>query len=442
MRPLFFLTALGLALTACHSKSVTAVEPPAATVVYQGANVWTGERFERADIGIIGDRIVRPYLIDTDTEVFDVSGRFITPALGNGHNHITNPDLMNSWLYFDIGVYYVWNPNLFSDGLSEETRAFYARPDTIEAQTSLGGITEPKSHPEPLYVDNLGPNVYGGLGFEEMFEKAFHYGRTKTEISASLDRLSAQGADFVKIYLLNSDAYSPPNADGSPTSTTGLNPKNVPFLVAEAHKRGLPVIAHVETRGDVRVAANAGVDFLGHLPGYGAVSEQRAERVTLTKEDARAVSEAGMAVMPTYALAKARFDASLSNADGMTEEERTNLEERVERTYAVQQQNLIRLREAGVQIVGGTDLFPGQLLVEANHWVELDAMSPIEAAKVLFETGPKLFPERRIGCFSAGCEADFLVLAADPRISLDAFSSIEKRIKAGQTLVQPGETAN
>ena len=52
-------------------------------------------------------------------------------------------------------------------------------------------------------------------------------------------------------------------------------------------------------------------------------------------------------------------------------------------------------------------------------------------------TGARLFPERRIGCFETGCEADFLVLNADPIVDVRALRAIDRRIMAGAEVVAP-----
>ncbi|MEL7130149.1 MAG: hypothetical protein AAGK23_11425, partial [Pseudomonadota bacterium] len=148
----FLMAWLGCALFACQSPPA-----PIADTVYQGASVWRNGQFVRQDLAVRADRILGRFIKNDMTRTVDVSGAYITPALGNGHQHITNATQQNAWQFFNAGVYYVWNPNQYSSGLSEETRAYYARADTIEFKTSLGGITEPLSHPEPLYVENLGP---------------------------------------------------------------------------------------------------------------------------------------------------------------------------------------------------------------------------------------------------------------------------------------------
>lgn len=56
-------------------------------------------------------------------------------------------------------------------------------------------------------------------------------------------------------------------------------------------------------------------------------------------------------------------------------------------------------------------------------------------------TGARLFPERRVGCLDAGCEADFLVLAADPTADIKALRAIERRVMQGRELPGPVEKA-
>jgi hypothetical protein len=51
-------------------------------------------------------------------------------------------------------------------------------------------------------------------------------------------------------------------------------------------------------------------------------------------------------------------------------------------------------------------------------------------------TGKRLFPKRRIGCFEAGCEADFLVLSADPSRASPPFANRAAR-ESGDELQAP-----
>lgn len=435
MKKRWHLALLIAPLGACSGLDANTL--PAAETVYQNGKVWTGDGFETRDIAISDGKIVEGFEMDATTRVIDVTGQYITPALANAHQHITSPTAAADWSFFKTGVFYVWNPNMHYAAWPDEANAYYARPDTVDVKTSFGGVTEPGSHPEPLYVDNLAKYVYNNATYDDMYQSAFHYGRSPQEIEDALDLLVDQGAAFVKIYLLDSARYSLPAPDGSATGTTGLNPENIEGVVEAAHIRDLPVYAHIETRDDFLVAVKAGVDIIGHMPGYNGVSLGKADKVTLQDGDAELAAARGTYVIPTYALVPANINYELDQ--NPSAEREAELEERLTRSIAVHAQNLKRLQAAGVPILAGTDLFPGKLLDEPRHWVNTGAMTELEALQAMLKTGPLLFPKRRIGCLEAGCEADFLVLAENPVLDLTAFETITYRIKSGVEIIAPTE---
>ncbi len=388
--------------------------------LYHGGRIWTGQSFEARDLAVRGDRIVEAAQLGPSATRVDVTGRWLTPAYANAHAHITNASIENSRVYTDAGVFYVWNPNTIVQ--DAEDKAFFARPDTFDVRVAQGGITEPGGHPERLYVDILGPNIYGGRPREWFIGNAFHYGSTPAEIDAALDLLTAQGADFVKTYLLNSGRYAELRDDPEAYGEKGLNPENFAYLVQAAHARGLPVAVHMETAHDLEVAARAGADIAAHLPGYGGVDAETLDDKRITPELAALVARSGMRVVPTYALIR-----------GGAYDEGGALKPEAAEQIALQRENLRLLRAAGVPILIGTD-GRGPIFSEAEHLVEIGVATPAEATRIVLETGPVLFPDRRIGCLQAGCEADFLVLDADPTADISALRRIETRIMQGARL--------
>jgi len=396
------------------------------TVRYDGAQIWTGDGFEPGWITLRDGVIVDP---DTRPDVIvDLEGGYITPAFANAHQHTPRTSLENSWEFMRAGVFYVWNPNVLGSLMTEERAAFFARPDTIEVRESAGGVTTPGSHPEPLYVDVLGPYVYGGAGYEEMYLDAFHYARDEAEIATTLNRLQADGADFVKAYLMRSDIYEAPGEDGEDGSTTGLDPALVPALVDAAHARGLPIGFHVETRFDFRTIAEAGADFAMHLPGYSAVARLEDDFRVLTEEDAEAAAEAGMAVTPTTLVGALRIE------EARNDPEREVDPDAVDGAYSLQADNIAILHAAGVRILPGTDGNPGSVPAEVRHWVEIGALSDGEAAQALLNAAGFLFSEINAGCLAPGCRADFLVLNSDPTAHIAAIEDIRLRVKSGAVL--------
>lgn len=268
---------------------------------YIGGMIWTGEGFARRDLAVAGGRFVDPASLPPGTAQIDLAGRFVTPGFANAHAHLTEPTEAGSRSFTDAGIFYVWNPNTITIG--ERGKAFYGQADRYRVKVAQGGITEPGGHPERLYVDYLSKPVYGGRKLDWFLGNAFHYGATPAQIDAALAELARQRADLIKIYLLDSERYAALKADPKAYGGKGLDPVNVAYLVARAHGLGLPVVAHVETAHDLKMAALAGVDVAAHLPGYsiGQTDEARARR-RLTPEIAALVARSGMKVVPTYAL--------------------------------------------------------------------------------------------------------------------------------------------
>lgn len=387
--------------------------------VYEGGLVWTGDGFAPRDLVVESGRFIDPARTRPEARRVALDGGFVTPAYANAHAHVTQPTADSSRGFTDAGVFYVWNPNTVV--LDAAARDFFGQAGRFRVKVAQGGVTEPGGHPEKLYVDDLGPTVYGGRPREWFLGNAFHYGRTEAEIADALLTIKRQGADFVKIYLLRSEDYDVLRDDPAAYGAKGLNPANVPFLVRRAHALGLPVAAHLETANDLRVAAEAGVDYAAHLPGYGGVSTGDLDAVRLTPEIATAVAHSGMRVIPTYAIA------------GGGDRPSAVLDPAVRRAVDVQTSNLELLREAGVDLLIGTDGF-NQIFTEAEHLVDRNKLSAGEVASVVFATGAVLFPELRIGCFDPGCEADFLVLRSDPTLDIRALRGIDRRVMGGLEL--------
>src|SRR5690606_23296042 len=101
---------------------------------------------------------------------------------------------------------------------------------------SLGGITAPGGHPIRLYgfLSRFSGTERPGESFEG---DAFHLVRSEADVDPVLDRLAADGADFVKLYLLGSEHHGEgPGAHAFP-GLHGLDPALAPPLVRGAHAR-------------------------------------------------------------------------------------------------------------------------------------------------------------------------------------------------------------
>jgi imidazolonepropionase-like amidohydrolase len=143
----------------------------------------------------------------------------------------------------------------------------------------------------------------------------------------------------------------------------------------------------------------------------------------LREDQAQRVAESGMVLVATYVLA-ARSAERIETDLGRS---------RAALAYAVQRENLSKLRQAGAEFMIGTD-GGGSVIDEILHIDRLDVFDRSELLEIAFATGPRLFPGRRIGCLDAGCEADFLVLERNPLEDPAALAQTAMRIKAGARL--------
>jgi len=284
----------------------------------------------------------------------------------------------------------------------------------------MGALTSPGGHPEKFYVEVMLKYVLQGMTREQLVGNAFHPVASVADAERALDALVRQRADFVKIVLLWSEKHAARRDDPAFYGARGMDPSLVPSVVAGARRRGLKVSAHVETAADFRVAVQARVDEIVHLPGYaaGAQGEEPLEPYQITTADARSAKRAGVRVITTVGMPRSAPQAGQRVA-----------------VNALKLANLRRLRAAGVPVILGTDEAPGSLLNEAQHLVGIGAFSAAEVLRLMSETTPKaIFPDRRIGELRPGFEASFLTLAADPRINIANAGRIAMRVKQGLLL--------
>ena len=192
--------------------------------------------------------------------------------------------------------------------------------------------------------------------------------------------------------------------------------------VDEAHKRGVPVAAHAESRIGVLNALRAGVDSVEH--GHGG--DQEAIELML---------ERGVALVPTILSDRRIIDHGI--AAGIPDFV-------VEQCDALHDSLVVFLEaaiKAGVRIAAGNDggapLVPiGDMAGELELYVR-HGMSPLEALASATIVTADLFGLADIGLVEEGHAADLLVLDGDPIESIGALGSPVAIISRGR-LVGPG----
>ena len=326
------------------------------------------------------------------------------------------------------GIFYVQNPNAHAE-LAAKIRLLASAPQTVDIAYAMGGITSKFGHPQGGLTLVVSRFLYPNATRDELDGLAFHSVDSVDDIDSVLDRLVAQGPDFVKIYLHHSEEFSERRARVSKASVRngldysqtenllGLNPALVAPLVAAAQARQLRVVAHVSTVEDVRIAIAAGVDQLGHLPGAYVLSQDDLRAKRLSDADIANIERSGASVVPTY---NARPDLTPPELrDQLADLQRTHLS---------------RLHQANVELFLGADAFDQTAADEYARLVALDVVKPTTLLQMWIDTGRGIFPQRAIGRIKPGYEASFLVFSGDPSAGRNALDAIEQRYMLGEKL--------
>ena len=205
----------------------------------------------------------------------------------------------------------------------------------------------------------------------------------------------------------------------------GLDPALVPEVVRRAHAAGLRVSSHVETAADFHAALVGGVDEINHIPGFRGDEHTRITepvRYHVTADDAKLAAERGVVVVTTLS----GFTAyDLHGPDSLTRRAADSLMAR----------NLRVLHDAGVRLAVGSDTYRDDSVGEVTYLATLGVLTPLELLRLWSEATPRaIFPTRRVGCLTDGCEASLLVLAADPTADFANTKRIAFRIKDGRPL--------
>lgn len=305
------------------------------------------------------------------------------------------------------------------------------RPRSVDVSYSHGALTSTYGHGVEVYEGLALFYKTGGFTAEEAAKvrashlrenDAYYIIDNASDLENKWRKILAGKPDFIKIYLLESENYheKKKNLDKIAVGSIGLDPQLVPAIVARAHRAGLRVSAHVDTVTDYRIALDAGVDEMAHLPGYYFGLEDTPERYTLGERDARETARRKIWVVPAPVPFEGIDAAMLARID------------------AVRRQNLRLLKKHRANIAFGSDSYGSTPNRFVFHLAELGVFSNLERLKIWTEETPRtIFPNRRIGRLRRNYEASFLVLDGNPLKNFAEIKRIRLRFKQGFQLNQP-----
>ncbi|MGK0480268.1 MAG: imidazolonepropionase-like amidohydrolase [Planctomycetota bacterium] len=456
---LFTATADGwkIALTTAFEVDDKTPSPPVALV---GATVHDGTGGEPIQDAVIVLRDGRIETVGPRAEVtvpagidtLDLKGKHVIPGLIDSHVHYSQtgwvdgrPDAGNvraTHPYEEAMATNQAHPDRFH-------RAFLANGITAVFDNggypwtrSLGAATEASR--EAPHVVAAGPllSTYDpGLNLFDRQQMIFP--QTEDEARAMVRSHAASGSQAIKFWFVVQSA-----ADIE-TFT--------PLLMAtgeEAKATGLPLIVHATQLEAARVAVAAGASLLVHSVDDAAIDEAFIDACvaqgtslcpTLTVFDGyaqlylREISEEVRSqlefVHPTVRARVLATEGLESRGDKRTM--RASLNARAERSRQVMYANLLKLHQAGVPIVMGTDAGNPLTLHGPSVFPELEAMQAagLSPSEVLVAATSKaaavLGRADDLGQVRAGFVADLVILDADPMADIQNVRTLSRVVRAG-----------
>lgn len=410
------------ALTGTLSGMLLAIAIPALgqSVRFEGARVYRDGAFVDATLStrrgvVISDNDVAGP--GETTETVSLAGKFVLPAFGDVHTHrFTEEDADAKELYLSAGFLYIHNLN--GTALSRTQAAKHTNnPSSPDVRFANAGFTCSGGHPIPLYthLTTRDPSIEKDKVLQRIANYNFYITDSISDVNEKWPKFARSGADIVKLFLLHSERWKNDPAITNDKSD-GLRPQVAREIADRARAAGLRIAAHVESAADATLAIDCGVALLAHMPGYGLRPDQ--DTVPFVVDDAvmRQAASRGMAVSPTLGLLYADPNKDPTGTQRI-------------RNWKVEQ--VRRWKDAGVVLLYGSDNY-FDVRSELRAMIESKVWTAPELVELLCVQTPRwICPGRSIAALKAGCEANFVVLSANPLDDPRALEQVDAVYKDG-----------
>lgn len=454
-----------LAGTSARPSAAPPQAPPGGATLFVGARLITdGDRppIEDSAFLVQGDRIVS---VGTRNQVqapagaarVDLTGKTVIPALVNAHGHLG---------YIKDTSF--GPQNYTRDNVINQLKqyAYYGTGAIMTAGTDNGDITyDLRANPAPgaALVRTAGrgfarPNAStGGAAMRDA-----PYGvDTEEEARRDVREIAAKKPDLIKIWV-----------DDRGGSVPKLTPALYRAIIDEAHKNGIRVMAHPFYLTDARDLVEAGVDGFLHSIRDGVaddalVARMKEKNVYITPnlgiggrgaalqnppwyDDpllAEVYSPAAIALVrpgagrggnappATPPAGGAAGAAPAGNAGGG----RGNANPNAPTSYEMQVMSLAKYHKAGVTIALGDDTginnsFSGYASLQQMERMAESGMTPQQVLVAVTRTSAEVLRITDMGSLTAGKQASFIVLDANPLDSLANARKISRVYLRGQEI--------
>jgi imidazolonepropionase-like amidohydrolase len=400
------LTAAAVAIASWLAAAQTRTGP----LVFEGARVLTGERRPPIEDGafVVNDgRITAVGARGTiktpaGATVIDVRGKTIMPAIVDAHSHLG---------YTDVRTGITSAASYTRDNLLDQLRryAYYGIAATLSLGLDRGEIPyQLRASPAAgaalfltagrgIAMPNAGPNA-------DYWKDAAYGVTTEAEARAAVREVAGKKVDIVKIWV-----------DDRNKTVTPLPPSLYRPIIAEAHSRGLRVVAHVFYLADAKDLLRAGIDGFAHGIRDLEVDE---EIMTLFKQHPQVFVIPNLPDTPPSIADLAWLSETLPPR-AIDEMKKTAVASPPRpRLFDVQARSLKKLSAAGVRIAFGTDAGVGAPYGYSAHTELADmvaaGMTPADVIIAATRMSAEVMRLDQLGTIAAGRSADFIVLDANP----------------------------
>lgn len=394
----------------------------AETVRYINGHWFIGEKFEKRDVAVLDGKIVAGR---DAVKTVDLRGGYVIPGLAEAHNH----NLQNCYLapqmaqaYLKRGILY--SAQLFAtDPAGAECAPLFNSGSAPSTAFARIGITSSTGH--PIGIARAGAKEAGmDMSFDQLVDGML-IADSVSDLQRKWPRFKMTKTDFVKVILIDEENglanAKRPELDGF----NGVTREVLEALMPLARAAGLRVVAHVDTAADFKLAVEAGVDTIAHLPGYRIAKNRTVNDYQLTEDVAKAAAANAVTVIPTMAASVYHATARPNDASAIA---------------GLYMHNLRLLRKHKVKLLTGSDRFEGSVLDELNALAGTGLFQPVELLEMSTSATAKwMFPQRRVGCLEQGCEASFNVYDNDPVQDLARLAKPVLVIKQGAIVARDGK---
>jgi imidazolonepropionase-like amidohydrolase len=360
------------------------------------------------------------------TPVADAKGKWIVPGLIDAHVHAESDEDLEEMLRWGVTSVRLMAEDVAAAGkLAERSRYGGSRfPDVFPAApifTARGGWWDEGEPPDP----NLN-----------------RFPATAGEARAAVEKARALGSSEIKL-MLDDMAWCRAPKPALPR----MKPDVARALIAEARKLGMRATVHAPNLSDAKEAIGDGASALAH----GVLDRLDAATIAEMKRrpvyyiptmdifeflaDPRSFLDRVLSDPAALSIGSAKVSRYRSRSYSDQYRERYPNYEMVSRHLPMLYGNLRRLRESGVPIALGTDMwaFPGLgVSIEMDLYVQA-GFPALEAIRAATQTSARsLGIEKDRGTLEPGKRADFLVVEDDPVRDVKNLRRIVEVCKAGE----------